>query len=415
MSNVDSILSKLGYPSMPKDGSSIISNVVSISKLDINSPSMSNRNNQLMENIESSFAPSISEDSPSVMNSVQLCLVDFNVSPLNIGGNPGVDGDMTALINKPYTLIVGKLNGTLQPNSILTVNGSDGTSYTINKSITNPPNSNENSYNIVLLGEVNVSSSVEQLVTYTVSNNGQSDSSNPTFKMKWVSSLPPEKLVTNPKCPIGTWSKIDITFTLNEFFNPENRIPSPAIAAYNEMTNQKINRFIGIRNTLENWGKFYLFLSTLTHGYSYNRLCNISLTPDFTSSTISPTSILKLSFVISDINLETELELKNFESYLPNNKISHKCIGDWLKANFKTISDLIYINKTNPNQQLVMSVPASCKIENFSIDVNEVTISPPSPPITPSSSSSSSNNNLMYVIIAVVILGLYFMFRPKSY
>ena len=121
--SINSILSKLGYPTIPKDGTSIMSSLISPINSIVNSPSTSNVGIQLMDNIDS---PSMSTYPP-----LQLCLVDFNVSPLNIGGNQGVDGDMIAIINKPYTLIVGILQGTLPPNSILSVSGSDGSKYNI--------------------------------------------------------------------------------------------------------------------------------------------------------------------------------------------------------------------------------------------------------------------------------------------
>ena len=432
MSNVDSILSRLGYPTLLKDSSTVMSNIIS---------PVSNGSPSYMSNGEVRSRSGLNTPGMDFPNILQLCLVDFNVSPINIGGNN--ESDHTALINKPYTLIVGILNGTLPIDSILSVNGSDGTRYNINN-ITNPPSLGENTFNIGLVGEINVLSSVEQVVTYTISNNGQIDNSNITFKITWVKSLPPTKFITNPKCPNGTWSKIDISFTLDELYNPTNITPSPAVAAYNEMTNKKLNRFLGITQTLENWAKFLLFASSLSHGYSYNRICNISLTPDFTPSTISPTSILNLSFIISDINLGTEPELNEFDSILPNNKISHKCLGDWLLANFKIISDLIYIDKTNPeNQQpLVMSVPATCNIENFTIGRTEVTIgssspsSPSSPsrppvPFSPSSPSRppvpftpsnplkpltpSSSNSMIFIIVGVVILVLFFIFKSKKY
>jgi hypothetical protein len=418
MSNVDSILSKLGYPSIPKDGSSIISNVIS-SKSNIGSPSMAKTDIQLMSNLESSFAPSISEDSPSVMNSVQLCLVDFNVSPYNMtGGGMDIQSDVTALMNKPYTLMIGILYGTLELNSNLSVNGSDGSVYKVSNSITDRPDPYDNPGNIYLFGEVTVSSNTEKIVTYTIiSNDRQIDYHYASsYKINWVESLPPAKLSKNPKCPIGTWSKIDITFTLDEFFNPFNITPSPAIMMYNQSTNNKMNKYLGMTNTLDNLGKYYIFMCALTHGFSYNRICNISMTPNFTSSTISPTSIITLSFIITDINLKTETEVAYLESILPNNKISHKCIGDWLKTNFKTVNDLVYINPSRPGEFKVINVPSSCSIENFSIDVKEVTFSPPTPSTPPTpSNTSSSYSSLMYVIIVVVILGLYFMFRPKRY
>jgi hypothetical protein len=441
MSNVNSILSKLGYPSIPKDGSSVISSIISPQNSIVGSPSMSSLVSPSMSRGSLQFMSNIGD---SLMNNgdfsetpLSLCFIDFNVSPLNIGGSADSTDSTasvpsTALINKSYTLIIGILNGNLPPNSTLSVSGSDGTTYNINKSITNPPNPIENPTNIVLVGEINVLSRVEKVVTYTIINNGEiNNSANLTFKIDWVSSLPPTKFSTNPKCPVGTWSKIDITFTLEEFFNPGNITPSPAIDGYYLMTNQKLNRFIGFNSTIDNWGKYFVFLSALTHGYSYNRICNISFTPDFTPSTVSPTSILKLSFIISDINLGTEPELNQIDPFLQNNKISHRCIGDWLKSNYKSVSDLIYMESSE--KPLIMSVPTSCAIENFTIDKSEVTISPPRPPtpspspsrsnpspsspLSPSSQSSSKSsfNSMIYIIITVIILVTFYIYRSKQY
>ena len=396
MSSINTIISQLGLPPIPKDDIPLLSNVIP----------------PIISNID----PNATTTSP-----LKLGFMDINTSPSSLGGFPATDGDINVLINKPYTLIVAKIQGTLPSNSILAVNGSDGTNYNI-KSITNPIKPEENKYNFTLLGEIIVSSNVEQIVTYTITNNGQIGSANFVYRIKYVTSLPPELLSVNPKCPVGDWSKIDITFTLDECLNPNNKIPSPSIVEYNQMTNQKLNIFLGFTNTLENWAKFLLFYSTTTHGYSYNRICNISLTPNFTPSTILPTSILNLSFIITDVNLGTFPALSQHENALSNNKLSHRCIGDWLKANYKVVKDLVYIDKTNPNnpQPLIMSGPASCKIENFTIDKTDIKIRSSSPPVpfSPSnsdSSSDSSSNSMIFIIVGVVILVLFFIFKSKKY
>ena len=347
-----------------------------------------------------------------------------------------------ANIKTPLEIKAQIQNGSVG-ESVVTLSGSDDTTYNHTRidQVNNTP-----------VYVFTVSSNVPNTVTYTVNVSNQtaySQSANfrsgnnadyiskidINYRLENIESSSPDKGSMAPDiiklftetnlCPNAPGTIIKSYFSLDEWINPlnqySNNTPSKSalfapsstpssslftVDLYNKLlTNTEKNAPFPIN--MANIGRLLITNLSRLCGISFSRFCNITLTPQFTPSTITGSSYFELKFVITDVIIPE----KNIPGENPiNDNISHKCIGEWLVKNFNpaTIS-----NEFTESVPIAKLSPSSCKIkaeftsdmlisENFDnlealtvekkhID-NAATLNPPSysPAKSPSTKSTSA-------------------------
>jgi len=158
---------------------------------------------------------------------------------------------------------------------------------------------------------------------------------------------------------------------------------------------------------------------------SPERICAVNIK---SISNPTPTSLFELSFIITD---------NKSPNPLPNDYLSHKCIGDWIIRDFNSepsssplVFENIGKNGVFPTSLQSPSCPATKPniVENYSEEdysgtntqiANAAVYNPKPPSVTSTPGVSSSSYNTTYIIIAIVVLliliiGIFYFMNRNS-